>query len=69
MATARKDAAAEAIRECLISANMDQNSEPANVVDGLFAVARGLCAISDSLDAIAAAIRGARDEKGKVKDG
>jgi len=41
---------AEAIRETLISPNeWDQNSEPANVVDGLFAIAR---AIRDLAEAV-----------------
>jgi hypothetical protein len=42
---------ADAIRATLISPNeTDSNLEPANVVDGLFAIARALNRISVSLD-------------------
>lgn len=41
---------AAAIREALISPNEhDQNLEPANVVDGLFAIARALHAVAREL--------------------
>jgi len=48
---------AKALRETLISPNeCDANLEPANVVDGLFAIARALVAV-------AKAIEGARCER------
>lgn len=41
---------AEALKNCLISPNeSDSNFEPANVVDGLFAIARSLQRIADQL--------------------
>ena len=43
---------AEALRETLISPNeCDSNLEPANVVDGLFAIARGLVAVAEAIEA------------------
>ena len=48
------DTIQEAIREVFISPNEeDRNSEPANVVDGLFAIARSLSAVAESLDRVA----------------
>lgn len=39
--------------ECLISPNeSDRNMEPANVVDGLFAIARGLQAVAKAIHAL-----------------
>lgn len=39
------------LRQCLISVNeSDRNLEPANVVDGLFAIARGLHAVAQSIE-------------------
>jgi len=49
----RKEAvdAAEALREALISPNeCDANLEPANVVDGLFAIARSLTAVAEAIE-------------------
>lgn len=41
---------AKALMETLVSPNeSDQNLEPANVVDGLFAIARGLEAVARSI--------------------
>lgn len=40
----------DAITSALTSPNeMDRNLEPANVVDGLFAIARGLQAVADAI--------------------
>jgi hypothetical protein len=48
--TTRNDALAKALLETLISPNeADSNLEPANVVDGLFAIARSLNRIADAL--------------------
>ena len=42
---------ADVIRSCFISPNeMDRNFENANVVDGLFAIARGLQSIATAID-------------------
>jgi hypothetical protein len=44
--------AADALRDALISLNeRDSNLEPANVVDGLFAIARGLVAVAEAIEA------------------
>ncbi len=44
------DRLGRAVREVFVSPNeSDRNMEPANVVDGLFAIARGLHAIADAL--------------------
>jgi len=45
------DAVAKAIRETLISPNeSDRNFEAANVVDGLFAIARALMAVAKAIE-------------------
>jgi hypothetical protein len=45
---------ASAIESALISANeSDRNMESANVVDGLFAIARALYAVAKSIDKLA----------------
>jgi hypothetical protein len=42
---------AEALRETLISpSECDSNLEPANVVDGLFAIARALLAVAKGIE-------------------
>jgi hypothetical protein len=42
---------AQALREALISPNeCDANLEPANVVDGLFALARALVAVAQAIE-------------------
>jgi hypothetical protein len=41
----------EALRETMISPNeYDSNLEPANVVDGLFAIARALTAVAKAIE-------------------
>ena len=51
------DTIQEAIRDVFISPNEeDSNAEPANVVDGLFAIARSLGAVAESLDRVAGAL-------------
>jgi hypothetical protein len=41
----------EALRETLISPNeCDSNLEPANLVDGLFAIARALMAVAKAIE-------------------
>ncbi len=51
MRTTTTDLIADAVLATLISPNeSDRNGESANVVDGLFAIARGLHAIARSLD-------------------
>jgi hypothetical protein len=41
------------LRECFISPNeSDRNLEPANVVDGLFAIARALNKIAEALNKV-----------------
>ena len=46
-----QDKVAEAIADAFISPNeLDRNMEPANVVDGLFAIARGLNKVAIALD-------------------
>jgi hypothetical protein len=45
------DKTADMLRATLISPNVwDSNGEPANVVDGLFAIARALAAVADALN-------------------
>ena len=45
------DVIAAAIRATLISPNeADRNLEPANIVDGLFAIARAITSVSQSID-------------------
>lgn len=47
------DQAAEAIRDSLISPNeCDQNMENANVVDGLFAIARSIERLAKAVESI-----------------
>ena len=49
---------AAALRDVFVSPNeADRNLEPANVVDGLYAIARGLHAVATSLDRIGVAVR------------
>ena len=51
MSEAKRSDVATAILESLISPNeQDRNLEPANVVDGLFAIARALGRIADALE-------------------
>ena len=46
-----KNPLVEGIAECLISPNeSDSNGESANVVDGLFAISRGLFAVARAID-------------------
>jgi len=46
------------LRECLISPNeADQNLEPANVVDGLFAISRAMWGIAKSIDELSEAVK------------
>jgi hypothetical protein len=46
-----KTTVANALRETLISPNeSDSNLEPANVVDGLFAIARALVAVAQAIE-------------------
>jgi hypothetical protein len=47
----KKPDVAQALRETLISPNeCDANLEPANVVDGLFAIARALMAVAKAIE-------------------
>ena len=47
----KKPDVAQALRETLISPNeCDSNLEPANVVDGLFAIARALVAVAKAIE-------------------
>ena len=52
--TDKTDAIAKALANCLISPNeSDSNFEAANVVDGIFAIARALNRCAEALGAIA----------------
>jgi hypothetical protein len=56
---------AEAIVETLISPNeADRNMEAANVVDALFAIARGLNAIAVSIEAVVTEMEAQRNAPG-----
>jgi hypothetical protein len=51
--TKTKIGLAEALAETLISKNeFDSNGEPANVVDGLFAIARAIGALADGVEGL-----------------
>ena len=57
-----EETTAEAIGGAFISPNeSDRNLEPANVVDGLFAIAREIGKVSRSLGMIAAEMAATRD--------
>ena len=45
-------------------ANLNRNHDPANVVDGLFAIARGLDAIAEQLSEVACSIDVASQRQG-----
>jgi hypothetical protein len=61
MKASNRDQLAEALRATLISPNEgDRNLEPANVVDGLFAIARAIQHLSDQIDALVGAISDAQ---------
>jgi hypothetical protein len=52
---------ANALKECFISPNVsDSNLEPANIVDVIENLSRGIHRIADALDRIAAAMIGAK---------
>lgn len=52
MATIKGDAISYAVRDSLISPNeSDSNGEAANVVDGLFAIARAISKLADAVEA------------------
>jgi hypothetical protein len=56
----------DGLRSCLISENeSDSNLEPANVVDGLFAIARALNRIADKIDALG--VNGANTQMGAIE--
>ena len=52
----------QGLRDCLISPNeADRNFEPANVVDGLFAIARAMWDIAKSIDNLTEAVKKQED--------
>ena len=60
------DNIAAALNEVFISANeSDSNLEPANVVDGLFAIARGLHHVAHSIDRLG--VNGADTSMGAIE--
>lgn len=60
---------AEAMRDTLISPNeADRNSEPANVVDGLFAIARAVSQLAESVDAISTELMLMRSKIGSEEE-
>jgi hypothetical protein len=62
--------AVKALLECFISPNeADSNLEPANVVDGLFAIARGLQSIAREIQIHSAEIAGLGSRVGELRDG
>jgi len=54
---ATRDDLANAVRDTLMSPNEeDRNLEPANVVDGLFAIARAIARLADAVEGLTAEV-------------
>ena len=63
---ARENAVAEALRDVFISPNeCDSNFEPANVTDGLYAIARAVRRLAQAVEGLSAALNGREPNEGR----